>query len=99
MKEAIKAAYTSGITSKFNGKKPASWKNPLRDGDTDRTEDDAYQNSFFINASAKTRPGVVDKARQPITDQEEFVTGTSLSIFIRSMRRVMSGLRRDLTMS
>lgn len=75
VKEAIKAAYTSGITSKFNGKKPASWKNPLRDGDTDRTEDDAYQNSFFINASAKTRPGVVDKARQPITDQEEFYSG------------------------
>ena len=53
VKEAIKAAYTAGVTSnKFNGKKPANWKNPLRDGDTDRTDDEAYQNAFFINGSA-----------------------------------------------
>lgn len=75
VKAAIKAAYESGIASKFNGKRPANWKNPLRDGDTDRTDDDVYQNAFFINASAKTRPGVVDKARQLITDQEDFYSG------------------------
>lgn len=75
VKVAIKAAYEAGITSKFNGKKPSNWKNPLRDGDTDRTEDEAYQDSLFINASCKTRPGVVDKNRQPITDQDEFYSG------------------------
>lgn len=76
VKEAIKAAYTVGVTSnKFNGKKPTNWKNPLRDGDTDRTEDGAYQNAYFINASARTRPGVVDKARQTIIDQEDFYSG------------------------
>lgn len=75
IKVAIKAAYEAGITAKFNGKKPANWKNPLRDGDTDRMDDEAYQNAFFVNASFKTRPGVVDKARQPITDQDEFYSG------------------------
>lgn len=75
VKVAIKAAYEAGITSKFNGRKPANWKNPLRDGDTDRMDDEAYQNAFFVNASCKTRPGVVDKARQPITDQDDFYSG------------------------
>lgn len=75
IKAAIKAAYDLGITSKFKGKKPGNWKNPLRDGDTDRTEDEAYQDSVFLNASCQTRPGVVDKARQPITDQDEFYSG------------------------
>lgn len=75
VKAAIKAAYETGVTSKFKGKKPSNWKNPLRDGDTDRTEDDAYQNAFFVNASARTRPGVVDKARQQITDPDEFYSG------------------------
>lgn len=72
---AIKAAYEIGITSKFNGKKPANWKNPLRDGDTDRIEDEAYQNALFVNASCKTRPGVVSASRQPITEQEDFYSG------------------------
>lgn len=75
VKAAIKAAYDLGVTSKFNGKKPSSWKNPLRDGDLDRAEDDAYQDAMFVNASCKTRPGVVDKNRQPITVQEEFYSG------------------------
>lgn len=75
VKAAIKAAYEIGVTSKFGGKKPSVWMNPLRDGDTDRADDEAYENAMFINASCKTRPGVVDKARQPITNQEEFYSG------------------------
>lgn len=75
IKKAVRAAYEIGIPAKFNGKKPGNWKNPLRDGDVDRTEDEAYQDAYFINASCKTRPGVVDRARQPITEQEEFYSG------------------------
>lgn len=75
VKAAIRAAYETGISSKFNGKKPAKWKNPLRDGDDDRPDDENYKDSYFINSSCKTRPGVVDKARQPITDQDEFYSG------------------------
>lgn len=75
VKKAIQAAYTAGVASKFKGKKPNNWKNPLRDGDTDRTEDESYEDAMFINASCNTRPGVVDRNRQQILDQDDFYSG------------------------
>jgi hypothetical protein len=72
---AIEAAKLQGKDTKFAGKIPANLKNPLRDGDTDRPDDEAYENAFFVNASAKTKPGVVDKNRQPIMDQDELYSG------------------------
>lgn len=73
IKKAINAAYMAGIAIKFKGKKPTSWKNPLRDGD-DR-DDDIYAGHVYVNASCKTRPGVVGADRMPITDQDEFYSG------------------------
>lgn len=62
--EAIKAAITNafnGGIGKFGGKLPAkgTWKVPLRDGDAERPDDEAFADSYFINASCKTKPGVV----------------------------------------
>jgi len=73
--KAINAAAEAGKANKFAGKIPANMKNPLRDGDVDRPDDEAYENSMFINASAKTKPGVVDKDRNPIVDQDELYSG------------------------
>jgi hypothetical protein len=73
--EAINAAKEQGKANKFGGKIPGSLKLPLRDGDTDRSEDEAYENSYFINASCKTKPGVVDKNRQPVLNQDEVYSG------------------------
>jgi hypothetical protein len=50
-------------------------KLPLRDGDEEREGDDAYKNSYFINASSKNKPGVVDADLQPILDTTEFYSG------------------------
>lgn len=75
LKAAIKAAYQLGIQTRFGGKRPRDWKNPLRDGDIDRLDDEAYQDALFLNASCKTRPGVVDRECQPISVQEEFYSG------------------------
>ena len=36
---AIEEATQQGLTSKFGGKKPATLKNPLRDGDIEKPED------------------------------------------------------------
>ena len=55
---AITTAYNIGMSSKWGNKKPLNAKNPLRDGDTERAEDETYADCFFINASCKTRPGV-----------------------------------------
>lgn len=73
--EAIKAATAAGKDSKFSGKVPSNLKLPLRDGDADRPDDEAYKNAYFLNASCRTKPGVVDKNLNPILDQDEVYSG------------------------
>ena len=82
IKAAIDIALENGVSSKFGGKKPTGWKSPLRDGDLDRPDDNAYANSFFINASSRMKPGVVKRdkvlgknALVQITDEEEVYSG------------------------
>ncbi len=71
---AIDAAIETGLP-KFGGKRPANLKLPLRDGDLERPEDEAYKNAYFINASSKMKPGVVDAQRNPILDSTEVYSG------------------------
>lgn len=75
IKNAIAAAIEDGKTSKFKGKIPAKLKTPLRDGDEERPDDEAYKNSYFVNATSYNKPGIVDKDVSPILDQEEFYSG------------------------
>ena len=79
IKAAIQAAYDEG-QSKLKGSSkvvPAleDLKTPLRDGDKERKGDDAYKNSYFINANSTTKPGVVDADRNPILDSSELYSG------------------------
>jgi len=86
IERAIEAAKNGG-KGKWGGKIPKNLKMPLRDGDEDRPEDEAYENSYFINASSKTRPGIVDANCRPIDpeNQEEVYSGcyaiASLNMF------------------
>lgn len=75
LKGAIEAAKEIGKSAKFAGKIPAGIKMPLRDGDVERPDDEAYANSYFVNATCKTKPGVIDKAKNPITDPADLVSG------------------------
>ncbi len=79
IRAAIQAAYEEGESKlKGNGKSvPAldTIKQPLRDGDKERPDDEAYANSYFINANSSTAPGIVDAARQPIIDRSEVYSG------------------------
>lgn len=75
IRAAIEAAKEVGKNTKFKGKIPPNLKLPLRDGDAERPEDEVYVGHYFINANAKTRPGVVDKNRQPILEQDEVYSG------------------------
>ena len=79
VKAAIQAAYEEGEGKlKGNGKTApslASLKTPLRDGDTERPDDEAYAGHWFINANSNTAPGVVDSNREPIYDTSEIYSG------------------------
>ena len=79
VKAAIKAAYEEG-ESKLKGNSkfvPAldAIKTPLRGGDKERPGDDAYANSYFINANSSTAPGIVDADRNPIMERSEVYSG------------------------
>ncbi|OYO42970.1 hypothetical protein CG709_20885 [Lachnotalea glycerini] len=74
IKAAIEQAKKDSL-SKWGGKIPANLKLPLRDGDIDRPEDEAYADSYFFNANSRQAPQVVDKNVQPILDQSEVYSG------------------------
>ena len=73
IQSAIEAAKKSAIVSKWSGKEPKKLDMPLRDGD--EKEDDIYEGKFFLNAKSNTRPGIVDKHKVPIVDEEEIYSG------------------------
>ncbi len=79
IKAAIEAAYREGEAKlKGNGKTVPALsvlKTPLRDGDLERPDDEAYANSYFVNANSSTAPGIVDADRQPIIDTSEVYSG------------------------
>ena len=79
LEKAIQAAFDEG-QSKLKGSSksvPAlsAIKTPLRDGDLERPDDEAYKDSYFINANSATAPGIVDAARQPILERSEVYSG------------------------
>lgn len=79
IKAAIQAAYEEGESKlKGNGKSVPSLsvlKTPLRDGDLERPDDEAYKNAYFVNANSATAPGIVDADRQQIIDRSEVYSG------------------------
>jgi len=79
IKAAIEAAYKEGEAKlKGNGRSVPALsvlKTPLRDGDAERPDDEAYANAYFVNANSSTAPGIVDADRQPILDTSEVYSG------------------------
>lgn len=79
IKAAIQAAYEEGESKlKGSGKSVPSLsviKTPLRDGDLERPDDEAYKNAYFVNANSATAPGIVDADRQQIIDRSEVYSG------------------------
>lgn len=72
--EAAKEAGKSKIADK-NGKIPVNLKTPLRDGDEERPDDPAYENSYFINANSERKPGIIDRDLNPIMSRDDFYSG------------------------
>ena len=74
IKNAIEQAKRNSI-SKWGGKIPTNLRLPLRDGDIERPEDEAYEGCYFINAHSNYPPQVVDARVNPITDKSEIYSG------------------------
>lgn len=98
IKDAINQAIQEN-KDKFGGKIPANLKTPLRDGDVDREDDEAYKDAFFLNANSKVRPHVVDGEFNPL-DPTEFYSGcygrVSLTFFaynVNGNRGIAVGLQ------
>jgi len=79
IKAAIEAAYREGEAKlKGNGKTVpplSALKTPLRDGDTERLDDEAYADAYFVNANSGTAPGIVDADRNEILNRSEVYSG------------------------
>lgn len=74
IERAIEAAKQAGA-AKFGGKIPSVLKLPLRDGDTERPDDENYAGKMFVNANCKTKPGLIEKNGMEIIDTTEFYSG------------------------
>ena len=76
--EAIKVAIEQAkkdSATKWGGKVPGNLKTPLRDGDIERPDDEAYKGCYFFNANSRQAPQVVNSKVQPILDQSEVYSG------------------------
>lgn len=71
---AIEAAMSEGLAGKFGGKRPTVWKNPMRDGDTER-DGDEFAGHWFVNASGRQQPGIVNRQLQRILNPSDFKSG------------------------
>ncbi len=76
---AIQAAYEEGEAKlKGSGRSVPALsvlKTPPRDGDAERPDDEAYKNSYFVNANSSTAPGIVDADKNPILERSEVYSG------------------------
>ena len=97
----VAQAIVNACATKFGadiGKWPKNLKCPLRDGDEER-DNPEYENTYFMNAGNKNKPGIVDRNVQPITSAEEFYSGcyarASLSFYaydVKGNKGVGTGL-------
>jgi len=71
---AIEAATEAGIP-KWGGKKPATLKLPLRDGDVEKPGDPVYAGNYFVNATSNQQPGVLDRDKNEMIDKAKLYSG------------------------
>ena len=74
IKQAMQEAIETGL-DKFGGQMPdvSKIKLPLRDGD--EKNDERYAGYYYLNASSKHAPQIVDRALNPIFDRNEVYSG------------------------
>jgi len=79
---AIKAC-EADLAAKCGGKLPRKYRTPLRDGDEEKEDDEAYEGKMFLTASSKRQPGIVDEDRDEFMDEEKFYSGCYGRVVLR----------------
>ena len=79
IRRAVEAAYKVGEGRlRGNGRNVpplATLRTPLRDGDTERPDDEAYRGCWFLTARSTTKPGIVDRNLNEVIDPAEVYSG------------------------
>lgn len=82
----IKACIENAAENKWGRKARAEIgkkiESPLRDGDTEKADDEVYRGTIFFSANSNKKPGVVDKALQPILDQDDIYPGCIVRVSV-----------------
>lgn len=97
IKQAIQNAYENGKNVLAGSGKTAPAlkliKTPLRDGDEERPDDETYKGMYFINATSKNKPGIVDRSMEKIEDPTEVYSGCYVRASINMYAFSVSGNR------
>jgi len=97
IEKAIKSAYDEGKAKLKGNSKTApalkDIKTPLRDGDDERPDDEAYADSYFLNANSDIQPDIIDRFKDEITDRKLVYSGCFCKFFINFYAFSASGNR------
>lgn len=80
--KALAAAIETEAKTFFQGKLPASWRNPLRDAG--EKEYEGYgKGKTYLSAWSKTKPGIVGPSREEIDMSEQVFAGQKVRATVR----------------
>jgi len=92
---AIQAAIQEGVTTKWNGVRPAQPAVPIYDGDGVRPSGEAFteecRGHWVITASSSQRPEVVDLNLNPVVQSTEIYSGMYARVSVRFFPYFNSG--------
>lgn len=93
IKDAIEIAKATGKGSKWGGKIPPNLKVTLHDGDTEKDTEESpeFVGHYYMSCSSKERPGLVDRALNPITDRSDLYSGCYARVAISAFPYSNSG--------
>jgi hypothetical protein len=74
IRAAIEVAHAAG-KAKWGKHDAKKVKFPFRDGDEEKEGDENYSGHYFLNASSKSQPGIVNRKGQAILDADEVYSG------------------------
>jgi hypothetical protein len=82
IKKAIKLVEDKMVTEKYAGKMPKKGiDNTFIDGDAEK-DGEEYEGRYCINVSKHVKPVIVDRRRNPITDEGEIYSGVVANVAI-----------------